>query len=348
MKQEILLTVAIPNYNGGENLIRAIRSCRNINLPVENFEILLVDNCSTDNSVENAKKLLNEFPNLRIEINEKNLGRVGNWNRCLELARGKYLVFLFVNDEITNDVDFKSAIQKLEEDEKINIIFNRVRYIYDEKNIYETPKYYQDYAKIKTYNFIKEIFYKNADFVSFGILQQHIYRMSVIKRNGIKFNENVDRTTDRMFICDVAFYDDGYIYFMNKIQINWYLNENRYHYKTHINPGNIDLIEAFNKSWGQELYANSYILKKIGLSQIEILRKHYEKFYYYNLSKRIRKIIIKGNVKTVDDITLPVFIKLLEINMDFWTKLNIKFLSYFKILIRILKKFLKLFQKKDG
>ena len=39
------LTIAIPNYNGGENLKRAIISCRNITIPIQEYEIIVVDNC---------------------------------------------------------------------------------------------------------------------------------------------------------------------------------------------------------------------------------------------------------------------------------------------------------------
>ena len=46
------LTIAIPNFNGGMNLQRAIESCRSIDLPENDFEILIVDNCSTDNSID--------------------------------------------------------------------------------------------------------------------------------------------------------------------------------------------------------------------------------------------------------------------------------------------------------
>ena len=38
------LTIVIPNYNGGENLKRAIESCRTIQIPENDYEILIVDN----------------------------------------------------------------------------------------------------------------------------------------------------------------------------------------------------------------------------------------------------------------------------------------------------------------
>ena len=46
------LTIAVPNYNGGKNLQRAIESCKKIKIPLEDYEILIADNCSTDNSID--------------------------------------------------------------------------------------------------------------------------------------------------------------------------------------------------------------------------------------------------------------------------------------------------------
>ena len=45
------LSIVIPNYNGGENLKRSIESCKTIQITEDNYEILIVDNKSTDNSV---------------------------------------------------------------------------------------------------------------------------------------------------------------------------------------------------------------------------------------------------------------------------------------------------------
>ena len=50
------LTIAIPNYNGGDNLGRSIESCLAIQIPENDYEILVVDNKSTDNSVVMKKE----------------------------------------------------------------------------------------------------------------------------------------------------------------------------------------------------------------------------------------------------------------------------------------------------
>ena len=51
------LTIAIPNFNGGKKLKNAIESCKLIKIPKDELEILIVDNKSTDNSIEIINEL---------------------------------------------------------------------------------------------------------------------------------------------------------------------------------------------------------------------------------------------------------------------------------------------------
>jgi glycosyltransferase involved in cell wall biosynthesis len=108
------LTVAIPNYNGGEKLERAVKSCSNLEMDATEFEILVVDNCSEDNSVHIVENLQNEHSNPRLKVNEENLGRIGNWNRCIEEAKGKFLMLLFVREQIAPENNISELISKLE------------------------------------------------------------------------------------------------------------------------------------------------------------------------------------------------------------------------------------------
>ena len=117
------LTIVIPNYNGGENLKRAIESCRTIQIPENDYEILIVDNKSTDNSIEIANEMKMKFTNMRIVQNEKNLGRIKNWNIGIEKAGGRYLIFLFSNDLINEKNNIRELLQKLDDKKYSNMVF---------------------------------------------------------------------------------------------------------------------------------------------------------------------------------------------------------------------------------
>jgi glycosyltransferase involved in cell wall biosynthesis len=90
------VTIAIPVYNRRELTLLAVRSA--LEQDIEGLEVLAVDDCSTDD----VWGALNEVrdPRLRLVRNPVNLGLFGNFNRCLELARGKYLRLLCCDDRL--------------------------------------------------------------------------------------------------------------------------------------------------------------------------------------------------------------------------------------------------------
>ncbi len=98
------LGVLIPVYNGGERLRRSVESCAASGLSPQRYALIVVDNCSTDGSIEALPA--HDAAGVPVEVhrNARNLGRAGNWNRGLELAerRGfRYITFVFAGDTWT-------------------------------------------------------------------------------------------------------------------------------------------------------------------------------------------------------------------------------------------------------
>lgn len=104
---EPLLSIIIPNYNGAEllssNLPVVLKAVENANFPVE---VLVVDDASTDNSLE----ILQQFPSVTPVIREKNGGFSKACNSGLAAAKGRMLLFL--NSDATLEVDFLSYFQE--------------------------------------------------------------------------------------------------------------------------------------------------------------------------------------------------------------------------------------------
>lgn len=95
------LAVLIPVYNGGGLLLESVHSCAAAGLHPDRYEILVVDNCSTDAAVDRLPTKGADGAGIRLFRNSSNLGRVGNWNRAVEIAREEgftYAAFLFVGD----------------------------------------------------------------------------------------------------------------------------------------------------------------------------------------------------------------------------------------------------------
>lgn len=104
------LSIIIVSFNTKSITERCLKNLRaNFHKYRLNYEAIVVDNGSTDGSVEMLKKLEKTWPNGKVIISKKNLGYgVGN-NLALKKARGKYILFLN-SDAIVKDVDFSDLI----------------------------------------------------------------------------------------------------------------------------------------------------------------------------------------------------------------------------------------------
>ena len=93
-----LCTVAIPVYNRANIIPAAIESA--LAQDVDDLEVLVVDDCSTDGAWDVIQGYAAADPRLRAVRNEQNRGLFGNMNRCLDLAQGKYIRILCDDDRL--------------------------------------------------------------------------------------------------------------------------------------------------------------------------------------------------------------------------------------------------------
>jgi glycosyltransferase involved in cell wall biosynthesis len=100
------ISILIPTYNGANYLETCLDSV--LSQTFDNIEILVVDDRSTDATFEILKRYAATDQRVRLFHNERNLGLVGNWNRCLTLARGRWIKFLFQDDLLES-----SCIEKM-------------------------------------------------------------------------------------------------------------------------------------------------------------------------------------------------------------------------------------------
>ncbi len=107
-ERQPLVSIVIPHWNHREVLVECLDSLsRTRYTPVE---ILLVDNASSDDSVQYVRT---HFPDVRIIQNDQNLGFAGGCNRGIERARGKYVVIL--NNDTTQHPDWLSILVRFME-----------------------------------------------------------------------------------------------------------------------------------------------------------------------------------------------------------------------------------------
>jgi len=109
------ISVIIVNYNGKKLLENCLESL--FKTDYNNFEVILVDNNSTDGSMEFVTK---NYPKIIVIKLDSNKGFAEPNNIGAKIAKGEYLLFLN-NDTVTTTNFISEMIKVLEKDEKIAI-----------------------------------------------------------------------------------------------------------------------------------------------------------------------------------------------------------------------------------
>ena len=88
------VSICIPTYNSARYLGAAVESA--LAQEYDDYEVVVCDNASTDGTQD----LLSRYddPRLRNVRYEELVGQAANWNRCLDLAAGDYVVLLHADD----------------------------------------------------------------------------------------------------------------------------------------------------------------------------------------------------------------------------------------------------------
>lgn len=117
LEESLLITVAMVTYNSEMYLSQAIESV--LSSTYHNFELLICDDNSTDSSWE----IINfyEDPRIRKIRNEHNLGEYPNRNKCINLAKGEYLIFID-GDDIIYPHGLEYLVRQLKGHEKVGMV----------------------------------------------------------------------------------------------------------------------------------------------------------------------------------------------------------------------------------
>ena len=118
------VSVCMPVYNGGDYIADSIKSV--LTQTYKNFNLIVCDNCSIDNTEEIIRNF--NDPRLIYVRNKKNLGLVGNHNRCLELADGEYVYFLHHDDIMLPD-NLALKVSILDEHPNVGLVHSDVLFI---------------------------------------------------------------------------------------------------------------------------------------------------------------------------------------------------------------------------
>jgi glycosyltransferase involved in cell wall biosynthesis len=93
-----MVTIGVPTYNGGGKMLRTMLSICEQEYP--NLEVIISDNCSSDNTEELCHELQRRFPFIRYFRQTKNIGLIPNFEFVLRMSTGRYFMWAADDDEL--------------------------------------------------------------------------------------------------------------------------------------------------------------------------------------------------------------------------------------------------------
>lgn len=122
------VSILIPTFRGNDYFIKALESALNQTYQ-KDYEIVIVDNNPFDGKENFQETIVKKLyhPNVFYYRNVANIGMIGNWNRCIELARGIDVTFCHDDDVLKSDcLEILMAIRQKHKNELIAATYNEI------------------------------------------------------------------------------------------------------------------------------------------------------------------------------------------------------------------------------
>ena len=258
-----LVSVAILTYNSSKFIAEAINSALEQDYP--NFEIVISDDASTDNTIDIISGYAKNYPDkIKVLINEINAGPVNNWFKCIWACQGKYIVALAGDDRFLPSIIAKQVVQM--ENDPNNII------CYTDASVFDV--------------FLQKELYCLSDKrpplsggIEVALADSIYYSPTLMFRAEFRPKENIFAKI--RYGADLAFYKEIMILAGNKGKIN-YIPEVLYVYQKH----------------GSNITETNSAYRTDHIDAIKILQTKYPQ-YAYLLNSSIYDFCCVGFCKTI-------------------------------------------------
>lgn len=205
-----LVSVVVPVYNSEKYLARCINSL--LAQTYDNIEIFLINDGSTDESKSICEKYKEQYGNITF-LDKENEGPSASRNMGIKRSRGEYLVFVDSDDYVDSSY-IETLVHSIEKDNADLAVCGYWK---------ETSSKRQKVCVMKENKILDA---KEGMICTFaangfgGYLWNKLYRLRVIEKYQIRFDRELKKSEDMLFVCE-------YLHGISKVS---YVSEPLYHY----------------------------------------------------------------------------------------------------------------------
>ena len=296
MSGQYLVSIIVPFFNAEPHIKSCLDALLNQDF-TSPFEIIMVDDASTDNSLNIVNNY--SFPALGVWSLRSNAGPGAARNVGLKKAIGEYVFFLDVDDTISPNT--LTTLYSVANETKCDLVFCDFKRIENSQN-----------QRINIFNYPSDQLFSDSDISESMRKRLHdptyngklfgcngrLIRRSIIDDNNISFEEELRYLEDETFSWDILAFVKNARYVRNQL------------YSYHVYPNvNTALSEGINRGFPISRFklVKSHIrnsLKKRGFSEIETEKLGDQAFIFFIISALISysRSMIQGKVKLEDGI----------------------------------------------
>lgn len=242
-----MISVIVPVYNAEKTLRRCVESL--VYGIEKNIEIILIDDCSRDNSWKLCQKLQEEFHSVRCVQNEENKGVSYTRNHGIAEANGKWVMFADSDD--WGSRRFASTLVEISEKNENALVICGFHYI-DRLSHNKVEYIWNSEIRKRIFEIQGEELFDAVDRIMLQNVWNKIFSCEIIRENNIKFDETQSMGEDFQFVLEYMQAAD-----IRKCII---VNEALYYY---VRANEVSLMSNFGWSSNEKEIERLYLLAEL-------------------------------------------------------------------------------------
>lgn len=277
-----MISIITTSYNYGEYISETIKSIRAQSY--SDWELIIVDDSSEDNSVEIIKSFCKD-KRIKLICHDKNKGLTQSVKTGLKYAKGEWIAFL-ESDDLWRENTLEERVRAIKNNPQVGIIFNDVEEFGDDNTIFAVKNNLdKNRVKISKLNFPKNIFY-DLNIENFLLT----FSAVMIKKeilDDCPLDTPIDALLDWWIFIHISFNNEAF--YINKKLTKWRQHKNSYLFRRKKPNFQSVNLEAYLDVWRTQKLGLKFLPFYLKTTLLTTIKRF--KFYYDITIRTVKKLV---------------------------------------------------------